>query len=431
LDASHEYDPAFPLRYLGPSDRQTSGLDIPVLVGELPEVVEVEPNNDSGSAQALSWPVTANGRFLQPGDVDWFRVRLEAGQKVWFETIAHRFVRSPVDTQIQVFDSTGKLLVENDDESFDPGYECYQDYRTTDSKVMFTAPVTGEFLVRVSDQNGLDGHRAIYRLTVNEAHPDFRVTHFPDAVPIWGPGTTACVMARIDRFADCQDDIEVSVTGLPEGWATCSATSLGRTPQRYYNNYQNKVFLTITAPPNAEVGVHLPFRIIARSRPKVADSSNGIARAEAVGQGSSEKETVRGSLPLNLFYSSDTGFFRASPASRVAIAKPQGPWLEAITREITLSPGSTGSVEVRVHNGGDLAAMPVVVSLVTNGVASGLTTPQNIPIKDGVVSVPLKLPADMPPGDFGITVAQTWRNDIRIGMPGPCTALLRLRVTGK
>jgi hypothetical protein len=64
-------------------------------------------------------------------------------------------------------------------------------------------------------------------------------------------------------------------------------------------------------------------------------------------------------------------------------------------------------------------------------VACGLTTPQNIPIQDGIVSVPVSLPAELPIGTFGITVAQTWRNDIRVGMPGPCTCLLKLTVLPK
>ena len=441
------YDPAYPLRYLTLTQARTSGLDVPVIVGDLPEILETEPNNDRTSAVLLNWPATVNGRFLQPNDADWFRIRMETNQKVWVETVAQRFIRSPIDTLLQVYDASGKLLAENDDESFDPGYECYHDYKTTDSKLLFTAPAAGEYDIRVSEQNGAGSPYAIYRLTIHEARPDFRVTHFPDAVPIWGPGTTACVMARVDRFAECQDDIEVEVLGLPEGWVTQSATSLGRTPQRYYNHYQNKVFLTITAPADAAIGTTMPFRIVGRIRAKEdadqsagASASNPAAAADvAVTPAVSATSAVRAdlpavvtheraSLPLNLFYSSDTGFFRASPVSRVAVAKPQGPWLQAITRDCTLSPGGATTLQVKVHGAEGIQEMPVVVSLATNGVACGLTTLQNLPVKDGIVIVPLKLPAEMPLGTFGITVAQTWRNDIRIGMPGPCTELINLSV---
>ncbi len=418
------FDPAFPLRFVAIRDRGTSGLDLPILIGDYTEVLEAEPNDDRKMAGTLNWPVTVNGRFLQANDEDWYRIHLEADQKIWIETVAQRFIRSPIDTQIQVFDNDGKLVIENDDEGFDPGYECYHDYKTTDSKVMLHAKTAGDYFIRISDQNGTSGPTAIYRLTIEEVWPDFRLTHFPDAVPIWGPGTTACVMARIDRFADCQEDIEVSVIGLPTGWKTSPATSLGRIPQRYYNNYQNKVFLTITAPPDAPEGTNLPFRIVGRIRPK--ESPTGTT-ASAIPL-PAKVLSAHVSLPLNLFYTSDTGFFRASPMSRVAVAKPQGPWLESITQEFTITPGGSTNLEVRVHGAGDVKEMPITVSLVTNGVASGLATPRNIPIKDGVVTVPFTLPPETPVGVFGITVAQTWRNDIRVGMPGPCTSLIKMTV---
>ena len=421
------FDPAYPLHYVTLTQGH-GGLDVPIVVGDLPEIVETEPNQDATQATELAWPMTVNGRFQTAGDVDWFRVHMEANQKIDVEIIAQRFIRSPVDTMIQIFDKDGKLLVENDDEAFDPGYECYHDYRTTDSKLQFAASAAADYFIKVSEQNGAGGPRAIYRLMVRPSRPDFRVTHFPDAVPIWGPGTTACVMARIDRYADCQEDIEVSITGLPEGWKTASGVSLGRIPERYYNNYQNKVFLTITAPADAPVGTNLPFRVVGKIRPKASTTAGTTAAASTSPMVPLEDHL---SLPLNLFYTSDTGFFRASPVSRVAVAKPQGPWLEAITPELTLPQAGKGVLQVRVHNAGETKDMPVVVSLAGNGVACGLTTPQNIPIKDGIVSVPVSLPAELPVGTFGITVAQTWRNDIRVGMPGPCTCLLKLTVLPK
>lgn len=418
------FDPAFPLRFLTLTTDVTSGLDLPVLVGEFPEVMETEPNDDRTTATGLKWPVTANGRLLTVNDADWYRISLEANQKVWVETVAQRFIRSPIDTLIQVYDKEGKLVIENDDEAFEPGYECYHDYKTTDSKVLLQAMTAGDYFIRVIDQNGSAGPSAIYRLAIEEAVADYRLTHFPDAVPIWGPGTTACVMARIDRFAECQDDIEVSVVDLPDGWQTSSATSLGRIPERYYNNYQNKLFLTITAPADAPVGTSVPFRIVGRIRPK--KNASETVTAAVIGEKALNEHV---SLPLNLFYTSDTGFFRASPVSRVAVARPQGPWLEAITQHCTLSPGESTSLQVRVHGAGEVKEMPVTISLVTNGVASGLATPRNIPIKDGIVTVPFTLPKETPIGVFGITVAQTWRNDIRVGMPGPCTALIPMTVT--
>jgi len=404
------WDRAYPLRYVALDGDGNSGLDVPIVAGDLPESVEAEPNDDRAQAGLLTWPITVNARFQQPHDADWYRVRLEAKQKVRFEIVAHRFIRSPVDTLVQLFDAQGKLLAENDDEAFEPGYESYHDFKTTDSKLVFTAAEAGDFFVKVTDQSGVSGPRAVYRLTIDEERPDFRLTHFPDAVPIWGPGSTACVMVRIDRFDGFNENVELSIEGLPAGWSSSPATSLAATEERPFNTYQFKVFLTLTAPADAVPGTCVPFRIVGRAKP--ADG----------------KPMEHPSLPLTLFYSSDTGFFRASPLSRAAVAKPQGPWLEAVTSEVAIVRGGTGSVTVKVHGAGDVKEMPIVVSLATAGVACNFGSPKNVTIQGGQIEVPVKVEPEVFPGTYSITIAQSWGSDIRIGMPGPCTRLIKLTV---
>lgn len=428
----------FVLRHVTLQQAGHAGLDVPLAVGDQPQTSEVEGNDVRTAAMSLAWPIMVNGRFDRPGDADWYRVRLAAGQKVWFEIVAQRFIRSPVDTLLQVFDESGKLLGENDDEVFEPGYECYHDFKTTDSKYLFTAPAAGEFLVRVTEQTGEGGPRAVYQLTVEEARPDFRLTHFPDAIPVWGPGSTAGVLVRIDRFAGCDEDIEVSLEGLPTGWSSSSAVSLGGRGVRPYNTYQLKVFLTVTAPHDAPVGTMAPVRIVGRAKrasgpASVAGGSGGAAGGGTpAGSASGTTELVeRVSIPLTLFYTSDTGFFRAAPRSRVAVAKAQGPWLEAVTRELTLTAGEAGVLQVKVRDAGAESSMPLVVNVAMAGVGCAMTSPQLFPIKGGVVEVPIKVPADVYPGSYGLVVAQTWGSDIRVGMPGPCTPLLRLHVRPK
>src|SRR5258706_7448800 len=45
-----------------------------------------------------------------------------------------------------------------------------------DSRLFFTAPADGSYLVRVTDTRGHAGQRFAYRLIVREAKPDFKVT---------------------------------------------------------------------------------------------------------------------------------------------------------------------------------------------------------------------------------------------------------------
>ncbi|HND54209.1 MAG TPA: PPC domain-containing protein, partial [Pirellulaceae bacterium] len=401
--------------------------DVSAAIGDWPERVEREAtvaavkstadangagstNDSRDTAEPVEWPVTVNGRFQRAGDEDWYRVTLAEKQRVWIETIAHRFVRSPVDTSLQVFDSQGALVAENDDDAtIDPGYESIHDFKTTDSRILLTAPKSGDYWIRVGEQSGNHGPRAVYRLSIHEAVPDFQLRHFPDAVPVWGPGSTAAVLVKIDRLAGCNDEIELTIEGLDPKWRSSKTVSLGTTPERPLNQYQSKMFLTVTAPDDAPLGSTAEFRIVGRMK--------------------RDGRTIeRRSWPITLFYTSDTGFFRVSPAARVAVAKSQGPWLEAITTEITTTPGGKTTIPVRVRGAEGLKEMPLVVNLIAAGVGCGITTPQNLPIVDGRVDVPLTLPPEIPPGEFGIVVAQTWRSDIRVGMPGPCTPLIKLRV---
>ena len=404
------WDPGYPLRHTLLDGDLCPGIDVPLVRGDLPEILDTEPNDDRPATSPLSLPITVNARFQQANDADWYRVRLEAKQKIQCEIVAQRFIKSPIDTLLQVYDAQGQLLIENDDEVFDPNYEQLHDFRTTDSKLAFTAPAAGDFFIKVTEQSGVHGPRAIYRLSVQNERPDFRLTHFPDAAPVWGPGSTACLVVRVDRFAGCNDDIEISVLGLPVGWKASTATSLGTTPERTSTFYQLRAFITLTAPSDAQPGTAFPLRIVGRVK-----SADGTVME-------------RSSTPLNLFYTSDTGFFRASPVSRVAVTRSQGPWLDAVTSEISLKQGGTGTVVVKVHGAGDLKVMPLVVNLASVGVACGLVTPQNLPIVDGQVTVPITLNPEVPPGVFSIMVAHTWRSDIRTGVPGPCTQAIKLHV---
>ena len=405
----------FPITFAGPLPAATSGRDLPVIEGKFPQSNEREPNNETKTATGLKLNSTVNAWFESADDVDWYRIRFENKDPVLLQIFAHRFVRSPVDTQLQVYDSAGKLLIENDDDgSTDPGYVSYHDFRTTDSCVSFRPPAAGEYFVRVSDNKGTFGDRAVYRLTMkpNAGVPDFRLRHYPDGVPIWGPGSTAGVLVRMDWLSYPNFDIELSVEGLPDGWKGSTSKALGLTKERPQNRYNRLVYLTITAPSDAVVGTTVPFRIVGRT--------------------SHEGKTIeRVSYPLSLFYTSDTGFFRVTPVSRAAVAKARGPWLESMVDEVTITQGEDTTIPVRIHGAKpDLKEMPLVVNL-GYSIKCNHGPPVTLPIKDGVCQVPLVQTSELPIGELFITVAQTWRSDIRIGMPGPCTRIIKLNVQPK
>ncbi|HZE96752.1 MAG TPA: hypothetical protein VE981_06985, partial [Planctomycetota bacterium] len=87
----------------------------------------------------------------------------------------------------------------------------------TDSKLIFTTPADGDYVVRVRDTRGAGGERHVYRLVVREASPDFRVT-LEGVNPNVPLGTGTSFTARVDRIDGYEGAVRVEVSGLPEGF---------------------------------------------------------------------------------------------------------------------------------------------------------------------------------------------------------------------
>ena len=86
-----------------------------------------------------------------------------------------------------------------------------------DSRVLFTAPADGAYLVRVSDSRGLGGDTFAYQLIVRAAKEDFtaRIDNVNLAINA-GSGQSFTVTAdRIDGF---DGDITIDVAGIPDGY---------------------------------------------------------------------------------------------------------------------------------------------------------------------------------------------------------------------
>ena len=111
---------------------------LPFVVGTMPEILEVEPNNAAKEAQAVaSLPVTINGALDKRHEIDTFAITLKAGQTLIASLDANRTLPSPVDASMQIADSKGFVVAQNDD-SF-----------RSDPQIVFTAPVDGTWFVRI------------------------------------------------------------------------------------------------------------------------------------------------------------------------------------------------------------------------------------------------------------------------------------------
>jgi hypothetical protein len=86
-----------------------------------------------------------------------------------------------------------------------------------DSRLHFTAPASGSYLVRVTDNRGRGGPRFFYRLIVREARPDFTVA-LNGAAPTLSPGAGREFSLTANRMDDFDGDIRVDIAGVPAGF---------------------------------------------------------------------------------------------------------------------------------------------------------------------------------------------------------------------
>jgi len=87
-----------------------------------------------------------------------------------------------------------------------------------DSKLFFTAPSDGAYLVRVTDARGYSGERFAYRLILREPRPDFKVTLNATNFTV-NPGSGREFSVAADRLDGFDGDIQVEIAGLPPGFS--------------------------------------------------------------------------------------------------------------------------------------------------------------------------------------------------------------------
>ncbi len=133
-------------------------------VGQLPEVLENEPNNKPAAATPLpSLPVLAQGRIM-PGDVDWFKFHAVKGQHLVVEVSARALLPYIADgvpgwfqAIITLHDASGHELAVADDFRFNQ-----------DPVLIFNVPEDGEYKVSIRDTLYRGREDFVYRMRIGE-----------------------------------------------------------------------------------------------------------------------------------------------------------------------------------------------------------------------------------------------------------------------
>ncbi|HSH95744.1 MAG TPA: hypothetical protein VK968_16490, partial [Roseimicrobium sp.] len=86
----------------------------------------------------------------------------------------------------------------------------------TDSRLQFTAPADGTYVIRVSDARGFGGELYTYRLSVRSARPDFVVT-LTGMNPTVNAGSGRSFVVKVDRKDGFEGPVTVETTGVPAG----------------------------------------------------------------------------------------------------------------------------------------------------------------------------------------------------------------------
>lgn len=425
-------DEEFPVQYVSSGGEFAGVAEVPFIRSDFPcQVVNsgsLQAQGKSASGETskplpLVLPQILDGRFDDPQDEDRFSISLKKNESITLSVMAQRHLRSPVDTLIEVFDQSQTLVASNDDGAIFKG-ECTHDFVPFDSFLVFNPKKRGEYTIRISEQSGSGGPRCVYRLTAKRTRPDFRLFQWPDAVPVFGPGSTSAFVVETHRFGGLKSDVTISVEGLPAGWKASTSTAAVSQYRDPRGAFGHKVFVTITAPENAAPGTMAPFQVVGRAMA-------GKVHIEHSAQ------------PLTLYLWQEPNHFRFSPVSRAVVAPARSPALSSQVKSVTAKAGQTVDVPIRVSQvGGQTpASMSFSINRATTHFKCSVGAPVTVSVGDGgsvgergsvgeggQASVPLKVPASFKPGTYEFVIADAWNSETRKGLPGPCTQLVRLIV---
>jgi hypothetical protein len=293
-----------------------------------------DPSSGGSSIRILSWTGMAVGDILMVGSElikvsamprgpdDDIRFESFEGQRLGLldTTPEAHSIDTPV-YKVQVhpagatFVSNGLPLVRlpyrNDDGG--PGYG-------KDSRLRFTAPADGEYIVRLRDVRGLHGEDYAYRLTVRAPAPDFRLSVEPrhPNVPVGGRIPITVTALRLDDF---DGPINVAIEDLPAG---LSAGNGVIEPGRASTT------ILLGADENAHLDRAIPLRVSGKAK----DGARQLAHW-------------------------------ASPEDKlklIALMPKPDITMEAKTREVVLEPGKSATVEVEIHRNNNFGGrVPVEV----------------------------------------------------------------------
>ena len=202
-----------------------------------------------------------------------FKVYPGAGSRyTYFDTTATTHALGEPCYIVESF-PVGTELIPNGLPVFTVHYENDDDAKRqlgTDSRLLFTAPETGEYILRVTDTRGFSGESFKYTADIRPRKPDFEVS-LGGANPKVSPGGAREFSLKAKRLDDFNGEIQITIDGLPAGFHATSPITI--------EAGQNEALGVIWADPDAVA-------------PAEDVASSSIVRATAQIQGQSVEHEV-------------------------------------------------------------------------------------------------------------------------------------------
>ena len=166
-----------------------------IMLDDLPTAAESGTNKTIASAQELKLPVAVDGHYEELS-FDYYAFKAKKGQRVSVEVVANR-LGSPLDPVVRLLDAAGEELAYCDD---DPA-------AGSDSRVSFTSPATGRYVIELRDIGYQGGSKYRYRL---------RVGNFPLASAPFPLGARQGAQTKVTFVGRAVDGVRPVSLRVPE-----------------------------------------------------------------------------------------------------------------------------------------------------------------------------------------------------------------------
>ena len=236
----------------------------PFAIGNWVEMLETEPNNATGNANAVTPPITLNGKIDKAGDVDWFSFEIEEPQLLVFEVEGNK-LSSNLDALLTLY-GQGKPMEGSEEMAWNDDKEqvlMVNDDAVSgaDARIDWNFEEAGKYSIAIRDLNKQGGEAYPYRLNIRPLEPDCELSVV--ALDIRNQAT-AMDNPRVSRGSSVTLQVDVTRLDLFDGPIRLLCPDLPKTfdvSPTIVGADQNRAMLTITAPPDAPLGL-MPLSIV-------------------------------------------------------------------------------------------------------------------------------------------------------------------------